>query len=260
MISLSDLLTEAKLPISEQDMDLYAKKYKKTIDYLRGKNKVLLLTTSNRWSQHKEDVPKSSQLAIKIQELLGKEKVTLIDTTKLHIVPCEGNVSSNKEFGGNHCGAVKALLKNKEQNPSGYHRCWASINEKGDELWKISKELFESDCVLFFASVRWGQANGYYQKLIERLTWIENRHSTMGEANIVKDIDAGFIAVGQNWNGKHVVETQKSVLEFFGFKTPDQLFWNWQFTDDALDETQRSYLKGVSTFEKTFIKPYDKAK
>ena len=259
MISLSDLLLEAKLPIGEQDMDLYAKKYKKTIDYLRNKNKVLLLTTSNRWVKHKDDVPKSSQLAIKIQDLLGKEKVTLIDTTKLNIVPCEGNVSSNKEFGGNHCGTAGALLKNKDQNPSGYHRCWASVNEKGDELWKISKELFESDCVLFFASIRWGQANSYYQKLIERLTWIENRHSTLGEKNIVQDIDAGFIAVGQNWNGKDVTEIQKNVLEFYGFKTPDQLFWNWQFTDDSLDETKRSYLKGVSTFEKTFIKPYDKA-
>lgn len=259
MISLSELLQEAKMPVSEQDMDIYARKYKRTIDYLRTKNKVLLLTTSNRWVKHKDDVPKSSQLAIKIQDLLGKEKVTLIDTTKLNIFPCEGNVSSNKEFGGNHCGTIGALLKNKDQNPSGYHRCWASINEKGDELWKISKELFESDCVLFFASIRWGQANSYYQKLIERLTWIENRHSTLGEKNIVQDIDAGFIAVGQNWNGKDVTEIQKNVLEFYGFKTPDQLFWNWQFTDDSLDETKRSYLKGVSTFEKTFIKPYDKA-
>ena len=53
MIKLTYLLLEAQLPSSEQDMDIYAKKYKKTIDYLRNKNKVLLLTTSNRWSQHK---------------------------------------------------------------------------------------------------------------------------------------------------------------------------------------------------------------
>ena len=150
MISLTDLLLEAKLPQSEQDMDLYARKYKKTIDYLRTKNKVLLLTTSNRWSQHKDDVPKSTQLAIKIQELLGKEKVTLIEVPSLNIAPCEGNVSSNLKYDGNHCGAAKALLKDKEKNPSGYHRCWASLNEKGDELWKITKELFESDCVVFF--------------------------------------------------------------------------------------------------------------
>ncbi len=253
MIKLTDLLLqEVKIPASEQEMDLYAKKYKKTIDYLRSKNKVLLLTTSNRWVKHKEDVPKSTQLALKIQELLGKEKVTLIDTTKLNIFPCEGNVSSNREFGGNHCGTAKALLKNKEQNPSGYHRCWASVNEKNDELWKITKELFESDCIVFFASIRWGQANGYYQKLIERLTWIENRHSTLGESNIVKDIDAGFIAVGQNWNGRDVTKTQKDVLEFFGFKTPDELFWNWQFTDNPLDETSRSYNKAITVFDNTF--------
>jgi multimeric flavodoxin WrbA len=253
MIKLTDLLLqEAKIPASEQEMDLYAKKYKKTIDYLRSKNKVLLLTTSNRWVKHKEDVPKSTQLALKIQEFLGKEKVTLIDTTKLNIFPCEGNVSSNREFGGNHCGTAKALLKNKEQNPSGYHRCWASVNEKNDELWKITRELFESDCIVFFASIRWGQANGYYQKLIERLTWIENRHSTLGESNIVKDIDAGFIAVGQNWNGRDVTKTQKDVLQFFGFKTPDELFWNWQFTDNPLDETSRSYNKAITVFDNTF--------
>lgn len=254
MITLSDLLLEAKLPSSEQDMDLYAKKYKKTIDYLRNKNKVLLLTTSNRWSQHKDDVPKSSRLAIKIQDLLGKEKVTLIDTTKLNIVPCEGNVSSNREYNGNHCGTKGACLKDKEKNPSGHHRCWASVNEKGDELWKITKELFESDCVVFFASIRWGQANGYYQKLIERLTWLENRHSSLGESNIIKDIDVGFIATGQNWNGKTVVDTQKQVLEFFGFKTPSELFWNWQFTDAATDETLRSYNKAITVFDKTFEK------
>jgi hypothetical protein len=59
----------------------------------------------------------------------------------------------------------------------------------------------------------------------------------LGESNIVKDIDSGFIATGQNWNGKDVTQTQKEVLQFFGFKTPDQLFWNWQYTQDANDES-----------------------
>jgi hypothetical protein len=36
------------------------------------------------------------------------------------------------------------------------------------------------------------QANMYYQNLIERLNWIENRHTTLGESNIVKDIETGF--------------------------------------------------------------------
>jgi len=256
MITLLDLLSEAKLPQSEQNMDLYARKYKRTIDYLSGKNKVLLLTTSNRWSGHKEDIPKSTQLAIKAQEFLGKEKVTLIDTTKLNIVPCEGNVSSKW---GNNCGTKDASLKDKDKNPTGNHRCWASINNKNDELWKISKELFESDCVLFFTSIRWGQANGFYQKLIERLTWIENRFRSLRERNVVKNIDAGVIAIGQNWRGKQVVDIQKEVLEFYGFNTPNELYWNWQYTKDENDETLRSYKNAITVFDKTF-KPdtYDK--
>ena len=129
------VLEKSKLPgkdyLSVYSLD-NAKKYKKTIDYLRTKNKVLLLTTSNRWSGHKDDIAKSTQIAFKIQELLGKEKVTLIDTTKLNIFPCEGNVSSKW---GNHCGTKDASLKDKDKNPTGDHRCWASINNKSDELW-----------------------------------------------------------------------------------------------------------------------------
>jgi multimeric flavodoxin WrbA len=53
------------------------------------------------------------------------------------------------------------------------------MNHKDDELWKISKPLFEADVVIFFSSIRWGQTNSYYQKIIERLTWLENRHSTL---------------------------------------------------------------------------------
>ena len=254
MISLLDILSEVKMPSSEDDMDIYAIKYKKTIEYLNKKNKILLLTTSNRWSQHKDDVPKSSQLAIKIQDLLGKEKVTIIDTTKLNILPCEGNVSSNKQHGGNHCGTKESSLKDKEKNPTGNHRCWCSFNNKNDELWKISKELFESDTVMFFASIRWGQANSFYQKLIERLDWLENRHTTLGESNILKNKDAGFVAVGQNWNGSNVVDIQKQVLEFYGFKTPSELFWNWQFTNNINDESLKSYNKAPIVFNNTFLK------
>jgi len=252
MINLSDLLYETKIPSSEIDMDVYARQYLKTMDYLKNKKKTLLLTTSNRWIEHKEDVPKSTKLALKIKESLGSDKIVHIDIPKLNILPCEGNVSSNKQFGGNHCGTKESILKDKEKNPTGNHRCWCSYNNKNDELWKISKELFECDAVVFFASIRWGQANSYYQKLIERLNWLENRHTTLGESNIIKDIDAGFIAVGQNWNGVNVVKTQKQVLNFYGFNTPNELFWNWQYTDNILDESKLSYNNAPSVFNETF--------
>jgi len=133
------------------------------------------------------------------------------------------------------------VLKDKKKNPSGHHRCWASVNDKEDELWKISKELLSSDIILFFASIRWGQTNAEYQKLIERLTWLENRHTTLGEENLLEGKQAGFICIGQNWNGANVTVVQKNVLDAFGFDTPDNLFWNWQYTSDFNDETQQSY-------------------
>lgn len=146
-----------------------------------------------------------------------------------------------------------AKKKDPLKNPSGHHRCWASINNKDDELWKISKELFESDCVVFFGSIRWGQMNSEYQKLIERLTWIENRHTTLGEENIVKDIDAGIIIVSQNWNGKQVLDTQKKVLEYFGFNVVKNLSWNWQYTDIDTDESKQSYIDATNQFAKIFL-------
>jgi hypothetical protein len=70
---------------------------------------------------------------------------------------------------------------------------------------------------------------------------------------VVKDIDAGFIAVGQNWHGKQVVDMQKLVLgDYYKFKTPNELFWNWQYTTDDKDETKKSYYNAIKVFDKTF--------
>ena len=230
---------------------LERKKLEKTLNCLKKKKRILLVTTSSRWSGEKE-LPKSSHLAKIIKNTLGN-RAKIIDASKLAIYPCEGNVSTSK---GNRCGLKEALLNDKFKNPSGFHRCWASMNNADDELWKISKALFESDCIVFFGSVRWGQANSIYQKLIERLTWIENRHSTLGEEKIVKNIDAGIILVGQNWNGKNVVKTEKEVLKFFGFNVISDLCWNWQYTNDENDESQESYKKAIVDFRKTFVKKY----
>jgi multimeric flavodoxin WrbA len=218
----------------------------KTINYLENKNRVLFLTTSNRSGKNVDDVPKSTQLAYYIQELVGMKKIEIIEVPELNIYNCEGNISSAN---GNGCGAKDALLKDKDKNPSGYHRCWCSYKHKDDELWKISKSLFESDCVVFFGSVRWGQTNSIYQKLIERLSWIENRHTTLKEKNIVEKISAGIILTGQNWNGSTVIETQKHVLKFYGFDVEEKLCWNWQYTNNADDESKQSYKDAIKTFQ-----------
>lgn len=222
----------------------------KTVEHLKKKNKILFLTTSNRWQGGKDkEISKSSQLAQKIAELVGKNKVQILDIPALKIYPCEANVSSSR---GNVCGEKQALLQDSEKNPSGYHRCWASINNPDDELWQVSKALFASDCVIFFGSVRWGQTNVFYQKLIERMTWIENRHSSLGEDNIVADIEAGIILIGHNWRGEAVLEIQKEVLQAFGFQVKKELCWAWQYTSDFNDETLSGYQKDIIKFKEIF--------
>lgn len=259
MIKLKDLLVERggtnlenkwiSVMLSEEMVQSNAwKAIQNTLEQLKNKKKVLLLSCSNRynWDDKNIDVPKSKMIAQYLKEELG-DKAVFIDVPELKIIPCEGNVSRKE---GNSCGVLKSKLKDTNKNPSGNHRCWASVNDKTDELWKISKELFESDAVIFFSSIRWGQANMYYQNLIERLTWIENRKSTLGESNIVKGIESGFICVGQNWNGENVTNVQKKVHEFYGFKPNDKLYWNWQHSKNENDETQESYKETYDDFIK----------
>ena len=218
---------------------------KNTIKELEKYKKVLLLTCSNRGEEvSKTQLPKSSILARVIHNNLDNS--TIIDVTKLKIYPCEGNVSRME---GNVCGIKEALLDDTEKNPSGYHRCWASVHNPDDELWKISKELFESDCVVFFASVRWGAANMFYQKLIERLNWINNRFIPYGEENIIKDISSGFIIIGQHKYGDDIAELQYNNHEYYGFNVNKELYWNWNAEDIEFDdETLQGYLDSYPEF------------
>jgi len=256
MIKLADLINEMMLQEELVQSDAW-KAIQRTVDILKKKKKVLLLSCSNRhnWDDNNIDIPKSKMIAMYLHSQLSEPSV-LIDVPELNIVPCEGNVSRKE---GNSCGVLKSMLKDKDKNPSGEHRCWASFNNPKDELWKISKELFESDAVIFFSSIRWGQTNMFYQNLIERLTWIENRHTNLGESNLVKDIETGFICTGQNFNGETVNDLQKKVHEFYGFKPNNTLYWNWQYTKDVNDETQKSYKASHKKFiEDTKIQDNDK--
>jgi multimeric flavodoxin WrbA len=223
---------------------------KKLYNYLKKnqKKKILFLTTSNRWEGDKE-LPKSSMIADELIKKLGSDRIELINVSKLKIFPCEGNVSTKR---GNTCGLKDAKLDDKEKNPTGHIRCWASLNNKSDEMYKVANAIFDADIVIFFGSIRWGKMNAIYAELVERLTWLENRHNTLGESNLLKDKEAGIIAVGHNWNGEEAVKLEKQVLGFFGFKTPDVLSFNWQWTKDKFDESKKGYLEDFGDFLREF--------
>ena len=61
------------------------------IRYLKSKNDILLLTTSNRYEEHTWDIPKTTQLALRIKDHLRQEgkRVTLLDVAKLKIYACD---------------------------------------------------------------------------------------------------------------------------------------------------------------------------
>lgn len=225
-------------------------KLKKLYKYLKKdrEKKILFLTTSNRW-EGDDELPKSSIIAQELLKKLGPNNTELINVAKLKIFPCEGNVSTKR---GNTCGLKDAMLKDKSKNPTGNIRCWASLNNKSDELYKVANAIFEADIIIFFGSIRWGKMNSIYAELIERLTWIESRHSTLGESNLLKNKETGVVATGHNWNGAESIKLEKQVLEFFGFKTPDVLSFNWQWTTDKYDETKKGYLEDFGDFLRDF--------
>jgi len=220
---------------------------------LAAEKRVLFVTTSNRgeYISSKGEKPKSTRLAEHFSDLLkekGVEVVTL-DAAKLKIHNCLGCVS---ELKGNMCGSPESKLKDEKKNPHGHLKCWASLDYKDDELWKIANEIYESDVIIFFASNRWGNPNAIYQKLIERLDWIESSYTTYGGPNTIKNKKAGMVLLGQNWRVQESLEVQQQVLEFFGFQTPEELFMGWQFTRDTLDEEQKSYQEAPNAFEQSW--------
>lgn len=223
---------------------------KRLYNYLKknSKKKILFLTTSNRWSGDKE-LPKSSIIAEEIMKKLGNERCQVMNVAKLKIFPCEGNVSTKR---GNTCGLKDAKLNDKEKNPTGQIRCWAALNNKSDEMYKVANAIFDADIIIFFGSIRWGKMNAVYTSLIERLTWLENRQTTLGESNILKNKEVGVIAVGHNWNGLEAVKLEKDVLGFFGFKTPNQLSFNWQYLKNPNDESKEEYVAEFGEFLKDF--------
>ena len=223
------------------------------LNTLSAGKRVLFVTTSNRgeYISSKGEKPKSTRLAEHFKDLLEKKEieVTLIDASKLKIHECLGCVS---ELKGNMCGSPEAKLKDKRKNPHGHLKCWASVEFKDDELWKIANEIYEADAIIFFSSVRWGNPNSIYQKLIERLDWIESSHTTYEGPNTIKNKKAGMVLIGQNWRVQESLEVQYHVLNFFGFETPEELFLGWQFTRDTLDEEQKSYQEAANTFEQSW--------
>ena len=65
---------------------------------------------------------------------------------------------------------------------------------------------------------------------------------------IEERLEAGIVLFGHNWNDEQVLKTQKQNFEWFGWKTPEALSFNWQYTKDADEESLESYSDAVGEF------------
>ena len=102
----------------KENIDLIATKCRRLVKYLEAKNNILLLTTSTRYKEHPWDIPKTTELALRIKKHLkpkGKH-VTVLDVANLRIHTCEGNISAKR---GNNCGVLEAKLRDRWEEPDG---------------------------------------------------------------------------------------------------------------------------------------------
>ena len=86
-----DIQRIRQIMISEEMVQSDAwKSIKTTLDILKKKKKVLLLSCSNRFQFDEKniDIPKSKMIAMYLNDELSDNSV-LIDVSELNIVPCE---------------------------------------------------------------------------------------------------------------------------------------------------------------------------
>jgi len=128
-------------------------------------------------------------------------------------------------------------------------RCWASINNKDDQLYKVSRELFKSQAVSS-SSPSAGTNQQRVSAPLRAPQLDRDRVTSLGEAPIpqLKKLEAGIVLFGHNWNDEQVLKTQRQNFKWFGWKTPAALSFNWQYTGDAEEESLESYLGSIEEF------------
>jgi hypothetical protein len=61
----------------------------------------------------------------------------------------------------------------------------------------------------------------------------------------------------QGWDAEtikeNVIETQKQVLKFYGFDVQNDICWNWQYTNNANDESKDSYKHAIKEFNEELL-------
>lgn len=170
----------------------------------------------------------------------------LIDAAQLHIV----NNLSCYASGKFNCASFDA----------GQYRCWAHKlshdnpeNYGGaDEMGLIYDNIAWADIVIFATSVRWESHSAVLQKVIERLTTIQNRHVVYNEPNSLLGKKCGVVVTGHNAKAQSVASHLLEVFQWIGFHT--EFFYQvvWQKTQNLHSEVPMTTdLPALNNFLKT---------
>jgi len=206
--------------------------------------RILGISTSTNRGQDKDSWGSSANVllvALKALQEQGHE-VRCVNAADLHIVP---NLSCYAN-GDTKCGDPE----------SGPYRCWAhwySVQDPDkyggvDEMPVLYDNIAWADLVLFATSARWGTHSALLQKIIERMTVLENLSSTYGEPNPLAGKKAGVIVTGHQWLTQRIAMHLLDVFSFMGFKAERGYQFVWQRTFDIHLEQAGPNLPRISDF------------
>lgn len=157
-------------------------------------------------------------------------EVRYIDAAQLHIV----NNLSCYASGKFNCASFDA----------GKYRCWAhklshaDPNRYGgaDEMGLIYDHIAWADAVIFATSVRWESHSAVLQKVIERMTTLQNRHAVYKEPNPLQGKKCGVVVTGHNAKAQSVASHLLEAFQWLGFHT--EFFYQivWQKTQNLHSE------------------------
>lgn len=195
--------------------------------------------------------PSTSKRLVSVAKHLFEQNgcsVNVLDASKLHIVNNLSCYSSGKF----NCASYDA----------GKYRCWAhklsheNPSEYGgkDQMGILYDAYDWADIVVFATSTRWESHSAILQKIIERMTTLQNRHTVYHEMNPLQGKRCGVIVTGHNAKSQNVASHLLEVFQWLGFDTRFYYQIVWQKTDNLHSEVPME--SDVPSLEK-FLKTQD---
>lgn len=194
--------------------------------------KILLISTTT----HSDNSTSRRILSVISNYLESRgHHILYINAADLHIVDNQSCYAGGKS----NCASYEA----------GKYRCWAhklshdNPEEFGgaDQMGDIYDGIESADVVIFSTSVRWESHSALLQKIIERMTTLQNRHTVYGEPNPLLHKKCGVIVTGHNSKAQSVASHLLNVLQWIGFDTNiyRQIVWqnNTNLHSEVSDKT-----------------------